>query len=144
MWKFPNFEATMMLQGCLGKIHKLPSHKIRTRLYMVLHHLILWVKPKYFRPRYFRDFLETVWVEKGLSGAIFWWPIRAGRKSPPFPHIYLFIAVIITWVLFSLIFSQNCYLCHRLESRRDLLCYALSKSPLSKVSSIFAIFKLHY
>jgi hypothetical protein len=50
----------MMLQGCLDKIHKLPSHKIRPRIYMVLRHLILLVKPMYFRPRYFSDFLEAV------------------------------------------------------------------------------------
>jgi hypothetical protein len=56
----PNFEATIMMQGCLDEIHKLPNHKIRPRLYMVMRHLILWVKPMYFRPRYFRDFLEAV------------------------------------------------------------------------------------
>jgi hypothetical protein len=49
-----------MMQGCLDEIHKLPNHKIRPRLYMVLRHLILWVQPMYFRPRYFRDFLEAV------------------------------------------------------------------------------------
>jgi hypothetical protein len=49
-----------MMQGCLDEIHKLPNHKIRPRLYMVLRHLILWVKPMYIRPRYFRDFLEAV------------------------------------------------------------------------------------
>jgi hypothetical protein len=47
----------MMLQGCLDEIHKLLSHKIRPRLYMVLRHLILWVKPMYFRSR---DFLKAV------------------------------------------------------------------------------------
>jgi hypothetical protein len=49
-----------MMQGCLDEIRKLPNHKIRPRLYMVLRHLILGVKPMYFRPRYFRDFLEAV------------------------------------------------------------------------------------
>jgi hypothetical protein len=65
-----------MMQGCLDEIHKLPNHKIRPRIYMVLSHLILWVKPMYFCPRYCRDFLEAVRVEKGPSRAIFGWPIR--------------------------------------------------------------------
>ncbi len=38
----------------------LPRYKIRPRIYMVLRHLILQDKNLYFRPSYFRDFLEAV------------------------------------------------------------------------------------
>jgi hypothetical protein len=108
----------MMLQGCLDEIHELPSHKIHPRLYVVLLHLILWVKHMYFHPRYFRDFLEAVRVEKGPFRAIFGWPIRAGRKSLPFPHTYHLIAVIRTWILFRLKVSQLLQLRVRLLGQR--------------------------
>jgi hypothetical protein len=64
-----------MLQGCLNEIHKLPNHKSRPRLYMVLCHLILWVKPMYFHHRYFRDFLEAVG------------PLGLYENPCPFPRI---------------------------------------------------------
>jgi hypothetical protein len=78
-------------------------------------------------------------MEEGPFRVIFGWHIRVVRKSMSSSYIFLLPAVIRTWILFSLRFSQNFYLCHRLESHRDLMYYTLSKSQLSKGSSVFPI-----
>jgi hypothetical protein len=88
-------------------------------------------------PTCFREFLEAICVEESPSRGVFGLHQQVGRKSLTFLHKYPLMASIRTWILFSLRFSKNCYLCHRHESHRDLLYYALSKSQLSKVSSIF-------
>jgi hypothetical protein len=90
-----------MLQGCLDEIHKLPNHKIRPRLYMVLRHLILWAKPMYFFIVILGIFWRLFEWKMAHLGLFSDGPLRLYENLCPFPHIYFLLAVIRTRILFS-------------------------------------------
>jgi hypothetical protein len=90
-----------MMQRCLDEIHKLPNHKIHPRLYIVLRHLILWVKPMYFCPSILGIFWRLFEWKRAHLGLFSDGPLGLYENPCLFPHIYLLLAVIRTWILFS-------------------------------------------
>jgi hypothetical protein len=70
-------------------------------LLRVLWHLILWVRPMYFRSGPLTVFYESVCEEESPTRACFGHPYQGGQKSLPLLLIYSHPAVIRMWVLFG-------------------------------------------